>query len=76
MNIRTIILDELTELFEEDDLTVPEFTDDTLLLETELDSLGFASTKAEDSEAATRDGPGWDGIPSSAPASHPLPRNP
>jgi len=40
-----------------------------------LDSLGFASTKAEDSEAATRDGPGWDGVPSSAPASHPLPRN-
>ncbi len=42
MNIRTIILDELAELFEEDDLTVPEFQDDTLLLETDLDSLGFA----------------------------------
>lgn len=40
-----------------------------------LDSLGFASTKAEDSEALIRDGIGWDRIPSSAPASHPLPRN-
>ena len=42
MNIRTIILDELAELFDEDDLTLPEFRDDTLLLETDLDSLGFA----------------------------------
>ena len=42
MNIRTIILEELVELFEEDDLPVPEFHDDTLLLETDLDSLGFA----------------------------------
>ena len=29
-------------LFEEDDLELPEFTDDTLLLETDLDSPGFA----------------------------------
>ncbi len=40
-----------------------------------LESLGFASTKAEDSEPAPRDGLGWDRIPSSAPASQPLPRN-
>lgn len=40
--MRTIILEELTALFEEDDLEMPEFSDDTLLLETELDSLGFA----------------------------------
>lgn len=41
----------------------------------QLDSLGFASTKAEhdeDLEPRTRDG--WEGIPSSAPASAPLPR--
>ncbi|WP_419478504.1 acyl carrier protein [Ilumatobacter sp.] len=35
-------MEELVELFEEEDLTMPEFTDDTLLLETDLDSLGFA----------------------------------
>ena len=40
--MRSIIMEELIDLFEEDDLTVPEFTDDTLLLETDLDSLGFA----------------------------------
>lgn len=40
--MRTIILEELTVLFEEDDLDMPEFADDTLLLETDLDSLGFA----------------------------------
>lgn len=42
MDIRSIILEELIALFEEDDLSVPEFHDDTLLLETDLDSLGFA----------------------------------
>jgi hypothetical protein len=42
MNIRSIILEELVALFEEEDLTVPELHDDTLLLETDLDSLGFA----------------------------------
>ena len=31
-----------TELFEEDELEVPELTDDVVLLETEMDSLGFA----------------------------------
>jgi len=42
MDIRAIVLEELVVLFEEDDLAVPEFEDDTLLLETDLDSLGFA----------------------------------
>jgi acyl carrier protein len=42
MTIRSIILDELVALFEEDDLETPEFQDDTLLLDTDLDSLGFA----------------------------------
>jgi hypothetical protein len=38
-----------------------------------LDRLGHASSKAEEGprEAASR--PGWDRIPSSAPADHPLP---
>lgn len=42
MDVRKIIIEQLTELFEEEDLAVPEFHDDLLLLETELDSLGFA----------------------------------
>ena len=39
-----------------------------------LDRLGFASTKAENSEPESRDRIGWETIPSSATASHPLPR--
>jgi hypothetical protein len=39
-----------------------------------LDRLGFASTKAEELPPEARDkGVGWEKIPSSAPASHPLP---
>jgi hypothetical protein len=39
-----------------------------------LDRLGFASTKSEDLPPEPRDkGVGWEQIPSSAPASHPLP---
>jgi acyl carrier protein len=41
-DIRTVILEQLSELFEEDELPTPEFTDDTVLLDTDLDSLGFA----------------------------------
>jgi hypothetical protein len=42
----------------------------------ELDRLGFASTRAADSESPEpRTRPGWEQIPSSAPASAPLPRN-
>jgi hypothetical protein len=41
----------------------------------QLESLGFASTKAEnDEEREPRTRAGWDRIPSSAPASEPLPR--
>jgi hypothetical protein len=39
-----------------------------------LDRLGFASTKAENSEPESRERIGWETIPSSAPASDPLPR--
>jgi acyl carrier protein len=42
MDLRSIVLEELSVIFEEEDLTMPEMTDDTLLLETDLDSLGFA----------------------------------
>ena len=38
-----------------------------------LDRLGHASTKAEDGGEQPRDRPGWDQIPSSAPAYDPLP---
>ena len=41
-----------------------------------LKRLAYASTKAEDLPPEPHDkGVGWDKIPSSAPASHPLPRN-
>ncbi len=39
-----------------------------------LDRLGFASTKAEHSELESRERIGWETVPSSAPASQPLPR--
>jgi hypothetical protein len=39
-----------------------------------LDRLGHASSKAEDGRREPRTRPGWDEVPSSAPASDPLPR--
>ncbi|MBA3347815.1 MAG: hypothetical protein H0T13_04570 [Actinobacteria bacterium] len=39
-----------------------------------LDRLGHASTKAEDGGAEPRSRPGWETLPSSAPASTPLPQ--
>jgi hypothetical protein len=38
-----------------------------------LDRLGYASSKAEDGGREPRSRPGWDGIPSAAPADAPLP---
>ena len=38
-----------------------------------LDRLGYASSKAEDAPREPRTRIGWEGIPSSAPADHPLP---
>ena len=38
-----------------------------------LDRLGYASSKAEDLPPESRRGVGWERIPSSAPASRPLP---
>jgi hypothetical protein len=38
-----------------------------------LDRLGHASSKAEDGAREPRSRPGWDDLPSSAPADHPLP---
>lgn len=42
MEIRPTIVSELQALFEEDDLEAPELSDELVLLETDLDSLGFA----------------------------------
>ncbi|HEV8098036.1 MAG TPA: hypothetical protein VGP56_02750 [Gaiellaceae bacterium] len=39
-----------------------------------LDRLGHASTKAAEGPKVPREGPGWEEIPSSAPADEPLPR--
>ena len=38
-----------------------------------LDRLGYASSKAEEGEREPRSRPGWDEMPSSAPAYDPLP---
>jgi hypothetical protein len=38
-----------------------------------LDRLGYASSKAEEGEREPRSKPGWEEIPSSAPADEPLP---
>jgi hypothetical protein len=38
-----------------------------------LDRLGHASTKAHEGPRVNRDVPGWEEIPSSAPAAEPLP---
>jgi hypothetical protein len=38
-----------------------------------LDRLGHASSKADEGPRARRDRPGWDEIPSTAPADEPLP---
>lgn len=42
MNVRAVIIEELSLLFEEDGLVQPQFVDELVLLSTELDSLGFA----------------------------------
>ena len=39
-----------------------------------LDRLGYASSKAEDGPREPRSRPGWNELPSSAPADEPLPR--
>jgi hypothetical protein len=39
-----------------------------------LDRLGYASSKAEEGGREPRSRPGWDELPSSAPADKPLPR--
>jgi hypothetical protein len=39
-----------------------------------LDRLGYSSSKAETGGRVRRDVPGWDELPSSAPADEPLPR--
>jgi hypothetical protein len=39
-----------------------------------LDRLGFASSKAEEGGREPRTRPGWDEVPSTAPADQPLPR--
>ena len=39
-----------------------------------LDRLGYASSRADEGPRVPRDRPGWDEIPSSAPADEPLPR--
>jgi hypothetical protein len=50
MDIASVVVEKIRELLEEDDLPIPELVDATVLLETGLDSLGFAVlvTRLED----------------------------
>ena len=42
MGSRDVIVEELTALYKEDGFTVPDLTDELVLLDSDLDSLGFA----------------------------------
>jgi RecB family exonuclease len=54
-----------------DDDTVKQYGQEQMEL---LDRLGYASAKAEEGGREPRSRPGWEEIPSSAPAYDPLPR--
>jgi hypothetical protein len=60
---------ELVEGLAEDD-PVRRYAEEKMEL---LDRLGHASTKADEGPQVRRDAPGWEEIPSSAPADRPLP---
>jgi hypothetical protein len=61
---------ELVQDLPEDD-PVRQYADEQMAL---LDRLGHASSKAAEGEREPRTRPGWETIPSSAPADDPLPR--
>jgi acyl carrier protein len=42
MDIRELIISKIIELLEEDEKEIPDFQDETILLDSGLDSLGFA----------------------------------
>lgn len=50
MTVRAQIEAQLAQLFEEDELEIPQFVDDMVLLDSDLDSLGYAVlvTRMED----------------------------
>jgi hypothetical protein len=54
-----------------EDHAVRRYADEKIAL---LERLGYASSKAEEGGREPRSRPGWDEIPSSAPADSPLPR--
>jgi hypothetical protein len=54
-----------------DDHPVRRYGEDKMEL---LDRLGYASSRAEEGGREPRTRPGWEGIPSTAPADRPLPR--
>jgi hypothetical protein len=53
-----------------EDHDVRRYAEDQMTL---LDRLGHASSKADEGPDVPRDRPGWEGIPSAAPADRPLP---
>lgn len=54
-----------------EDNPVRRYADEKMAL---LDRLGHASSKADDERRESPGRPGWNEIPSSAPAEHPLPK--
>ena len=54
-----------------EDHAVRRYADDKIAL---LERLGYASSKAEEGGREPQSRPGWDEIPSSAPADRPLPK--
>jgi hypothetical protein len=54
-----------------DDLPIRRYGEEKMEL---LDRLGHASTKADEGPREPRTRPGWDELPSAAPADEPLPR--
>lgn len=55
-----------------EDSPVRRYADEKMEL---LDRLGHASSKAEEGQREARSRPGWEQIPSAAPADKPLPRS-
>lgn len=67
--LRARVLELIADLPEDDELR--RYGEEKMQL---LERLGHASSKAADGALEPRTRPGWDGLPSSAPVSNPLPR--
>jgi len=69
LQLRARVREQIADL--PDDHPVRRYGEEKMAL---LDQLGLASSKAEEGDRESKDRLGWDGLPSSAPVSDPLPR--